>query len=128
MSPKKTTVAFSFEHAHANPHTHTHRHRPTHRVYLQGISVMTEVSSVSIKPTVKQKKEHIRIWDVFCLAEGGIFRTSTLLPLRSTGHEFRQVQHNPYKGEQLQHRKRFTFQTTLHRQEMKLPKRRLTFM
>lgn len=67
MSPKKTTVAFSFEHAHAKPHTHTHRYRPTHRVYLQGISVMTEVFSVSIKPTVKQKKEHIRIWDVFAL-------------------------------------------------------------
>lgn len=68
----------------------------------------------------------------FALQKGGIFRTSTLLLLRSTGYEFRQTcntthtRHNPYKGEQLQHR-RLSFQITLDKQEMKLPKRCLIF-
>lgn len=51
MSPKKTTVAFSFEHAHANL-THTHR-----AVLTRDLTEMSEVSSVLIRSIVKQKKK-----------------------------------------------------------------------
>lgn len=59
MSPKKT-----FEHAHAKPDTHTHT-----EVLTRDLTVTTEVFSVLMRSIVKQKKEHIRVWDVFCLAE-----------------------------------------------------------
>lgn len=61
MSPKKT-----FEHAHAKPDTHTHTHT---EVLTRDLTVTTEVFSVLMRSIVKQKKEHIRVWDVFCLAE-----------------------------------------------------------